>query len=151
MRKDDFTFAHKLRVRWAEVDRQDVVFNGHYLLYFDIAITEYWREIGFAYPDDVPRRFGTDIYAVRANAEYHGSAGYDDMLEICCRVGRIGRSSMQFVLGIYRGEEHLTSGELIYVNADPATRKSAPWPEELRRAVLAFERVPPDTGAGTPR
>ena len=73
------------------------------------------------------------------------------MLEICCRVGRIGRSSMQFVLGIYRGEEHLTSGELIYVNADPATRKSAPWPEELRRAVLAFERVPPDTGAGTPR
>jgi acyl-CoA thioester hydrolase len=30
VRKEDFTFVHGLRVRWAEVDRQDVVFNAHY-------------------------------------------------------------------------------------------------------------------------
>jgi hypothetical protein len=30
--RDDFTFFHTLRVRWAEVDRQDVVFNGNYFL-----------------------------------------------------------------------------------------------------------------------
>ena len=45
MARDDFTFFHALRVRWAEVDRQDVVFNGHYFLYFDVAIGEYWRAI----------------------------------------------------------------------------------------------------------
>jgi len=50
MKREDFTFVHSLRVRWAEVDRQDVVFNGHYFLYFDVAVAEYWRAIGFSLP-----------------------------------------------------------------------------------------------------
>ena len=151
MRRDDFTFLHTLRVRWAEVDRQDVVFNGNYFLYFDVAVAEYWRAIGIPYPDGYVNTYGTDVYAVKATAEYHGSATYDDMLEVGCRVGRIGRSSLQFVFGVWHGEEHITSGELIYVNADPKTRKSAPWAEAFRKAVLNFERVAPETGAGTPR
>ena len=151
MRRDDFTFLHTLRVRWAEVDRQDVVFNGNYFLYFDVAVAEYWRAIGIPYPDGYVNSYGTDVYAVKATAEYHGSATYDDMLDVGCRVGRIGRSSLQFVFGVWHGEEHITSGELIYVNADPKTRKSAPWAEAFRKAVLNFERVAPETGAGTPR
>jgi acyl-CoA thioester hydrolase len=143
MERGDFTFVHGLRVRWAEVDRQDVVFNGHYFLYFDVAIAEYWRAIGLRYPDDILAT-GTDIYAVKASAEYHGSAGYEDLLDIGCRVARIGRSSMTFVFGIWRGAEHITSGELVYVNADPQTRESAPWPETLRRAVLGYERTRPE-------
>ena len=146
MRREDFTFAHRLRVRWAEVDRQDVVFNGHYFLYFDVAITEYWRAIGLRYPQDLVER-GTDIFAVKATAEYHGSATYDDELDVCCRVGRIGRTSMQLVLAIYRGDEHLTSGELIYVHVDLASRASAPWPEDLRRAIVDYERTPPELAA----
>jgi acyl-CoA thioester hydrolase len=142
MERGDFTFVHTLRVRWAEVDRQDVVFNGHYFLYFDVAIAEYWRAIGFDYPQDIVK-LGTDIYAVKASAEYHGSATYDDVLDIGCRVAKIGRSSMQFLFGVWRGEERITSGELVYVNADPQTRKSAPWPEALKSAVLHFERVTP--------
>ena len=50
MAKQDFNFFHRLRVRWAEVDRQDIVFNGHYLTYFDLAMTEYLRAMGFPYP-----------------------------------------------------------------------------------------------------
>lgn len=142
MRREDFTFSHSLRVRWAEVDRQDVVFNGHYFLYFDVAITEYWRAIGFRYPGALVEQ-GSDVFAVKATAEYHGSARYDDVLDVCCRAGRIGRSSLQLVLGIYRGDEHLTSGELVYVHVELAARASAPWPETLRRAVLAYEKTPP--------
>jgi acyl-CoA thioester hydrolase len=143
MERGEFTFFHSLRVRWAEVDRQDVVFNGHYFLYFDVAVAEYWRAIGFRYPQDLVEKFGTDIYAVKAGAEYHGSATYDELLDIGCRAGRIGRSSIQLLLGIWRGTEHLTSGELVYVNADVKTRKSAPWPEAVRQAILRFERTPP--------
>ena len=143
MQRSEFTFFHPLRVRWAEVDRQDVVFNGHYFLYFDVAVAEYWRAIGFRYPQDIVERFGTDIYAVKASAEYHGSATYDQLLDIGCRVGSIGRSSMRFVLGVWRGDEHLTSGELVYVNADLRTKKSAPWPELIRQMILRFERTPP--------
>jgi len=144
--RDEFTLVHRLRVRWAEVDRQDVVFNGNYFLYFDVVIAEYWRAIGFNYPADlVP--LGMDIFAIKAGAEFHGSATYEDELDVACRVSRIGRSSMTFRLGIWRGAEHLTTGELVYVNADPKTRKSVPWPESLRQAILAYERVKPEDGA----
>ncbi len=143
MERGDFTFFHTLRVRWAEVDRQDVVFNGNYFLYFDVTIAEYWRAIGFRYPEDILAH-GTDFYAVKASAEYHGSATYEDQLDVGCRVARIGRSSMTFVFGIWRGGERITSGELVYVNADPKTRKSAPWPEALKSAVLRFEGIAPE-------
>jgi acyl-CoA thioester hydrolase len=147
MQRDEFTFCHSLRVRWAEVDRQDVVFNGNYFLYFDVAIAEYWRAIGFRYPEDIVERFGTDIYAVKASAEYHASATYDDTLQVCCRVGRIGRSSIQFTFGVFRDERHITSGELIYVNADPRTRTSTAWPEALTEAIIRYERVRPEQAA----
>lgn len=147
MNRSDFTFAHSLRVRWAEVDRQDIVFNGHYFLYFDVAIADYWRAIGFDYPTEMVDRFGTDIYAVKATAEYHGSATYDDRLDVCCRVGRVGRSSMLFLFGVWRGADHITSGEVVYVNADVKTRKSAPWPQAFVDKVLGYERLRPEIAA----
>jgi acyl-CoA thioester hydrolase len=143
MERADFTLVHRLRVRWAEVDRQDVVFNGHYFLYFDVAVTEYWRAIGLDYPRALVDG-GTDLFALKASAEFHASAGYDDLLDIGCRTARLGRSSMQLVLGVYRGGEQLTSGELLYVHVDLATRKSTPLPASVREAVLRYERVAPD-------
>lgn len=143
MLREHFTFFHGLRVRWAEVDRQDVVFNGHYFLYFDVAMAEYWRAIGFVYPQEIVAH-GTDIYAIKATAEYHGSAGYDELLDVGCRVARIGRSSMVLRFGIWRGDEHLTSGELVYVNVDIKTRQSAAWPGFLRDRILAYERTLPE-------
>lgn len=142
MARSEFSFSHTLRVRWAEVDRQGIVFNGNYLLYFDVGITEYWRAIGCPYPDALLQH-GSDMFVKKASLEYHGPAGYDDVLDVCVRVARIGRSSMQFLLEIHRGAEHLIDGEVLYVNVDPATRKSAPVPEFLRAAVLAFERISP--------
>ncbi len=145
MAREHFTFCHTLRVRWAEVDKQGIVFNGNYFLYFDVAITEYYRAIGIDYPEGIVTAFGTDLYAVKATAEYHGSAEFDDFLDIHGRTARLGRSSLQFLLEIWRGDEHLVSGELIYVNADTANRKSAPLPEPLRQKILDYERVAPDS------
>ena len=51
MSRASFSFSHRLRVRWAEVDKQNIVFNGHYLTYFDVGVTEYWRAIGLPYPE----------------------------------------------------------------------------------------------------
>ena len=147
MAREDFSFCHRLRVRWAEVDKQGIVFNGNYFLYFDVTITEYWRAIGIDYPDGYVEAFGADMYAVKASAEYFGSAGFDDILDIHGRTAKLGRSSMQFLLEIWRGEEHLVSGELIYVNADPSTRKSVPLPDLLRQKITAYERLKPEAKA----
>ena len=135
--------AHNLRVRWAEVDMQKIVFNGHYLTYIDTAIAEYWREIGLPYPEGYLERFGNDIYLRKATLEYLGSARYDDELAVCCRVARLGRSSMTFQFEIYRQARVLITAELVYVNADPSTMKAAPLPEELRERVRKYERVAP--------
>lgn len=147
MARSDFRFAHPLRVRWAEVDRQGIVFNGHYLLYFDVGITEYWRAIGLPYPEGLIEH-GSDLYVVKSTVEYHRSAEYDDELDVCVRVARIGRSSMTFALEIHRGDAHLVTGEVVYVNADPATRQSAPVPAFLRDAVSAFDARESRSGGG---
>ncbi|HEY4371877.1 MAG TPA: thioesterase family protein [Burkholderiales bacterium] len=146
--RSDFRFFHPLRVRWAEVDRQDVVFNGNYLLYFDVAVTEYWRAIiagQEARYREAMAVWMNCIYVVKASVEYHASAHFDDMLDVGMRLARIGRSSMRFVPEIYRRDEHLITGELVYVYKDPATRASAPVPAELRELMLAFEKTPPET------
>lgn len=147
MDRADFTLVHSLRVRWAEVDRQGVVFNPHYFTYFDVAVGEHWRALDYPYPGAMTAA-GTDVFAIKASAEFHGSAAYDEILDIGCRVARLGRSSMQYLFGIWRGAEHLTSGELIYVHTDLATRKSVPLPDSLREAILRFERMPPATEPG---
>ena len=127
---------------------QKVVFNGHYLTYIDSAITEYWRSIGLPYPEGYVERHASDIFLRKATVEYLGSARYDDVLSVCCRTGRLGRTSITFLFEIYRDEPRpepapLIVAELVYVNADPKSMKAAPLPEDLRARVLAFERVTP--------
>jgi YbgC/YbaW family acyl-CoA thioester hydrolase len=145
MPRANYVCAPRLRVRWAEVDMQKIVFNGHYLTYFDTAIAEYWREIGLPYPQGYVDRYKNDVYLRKATVEYLGSARYDDMLCVCCRVAKLGRSSMTFGFEIYRDAEDapLVTAELVYVNADPATMKAVPLPEEVRERVLRYERVAP--------
>ena len=145
MPRADFVCVTRLRVRWAEVDMQKIVFNGHYLTYIDTAFADYVRAIGLPYPDGYVARYGSDIYLRKATLEYLGSARYDDELEVCCRVARLGRSSMTFHFEIYRHAEALISAELVYVNAIPSTMTAAPLPEDLRARILRYERVAPAT------
>jgi acyl-CoA thioester hydrolase len=140
--REHFAFFHRLRVRWAEVDRQDVVFNPNYFVYFDVAVGEYWRAIGFRYPDDL-RPTGSDVFAVDARARFLAPARYDDDLDVGCRVSVLGRSSKTCELAVFRGQDLLTVGTLVYVHTDLVTRRSAPWPEAVRARILAFERTPP--------
>jgi len=138
MKRQDFRFFHRLRVRWAEVDMQKIVFNAHYLMYFDVAITEYWRALAMPY-DDAMHQLGGELYVKKAGIEFHASARMDDQLDIALRCQRLGNSSMTVQGAIFRGEEHLITGELVYVFADPSTQTSRPIPEPLRALLLGYE------------
>ena len=142
MAREDFTFSHALRVRWSEVDMQGIVFNGHYLTYFDVAFTEYWRATGL--PDVLQQaRDGRELFARKATIEYQGSARFDDVLDIGVRCAGFGRSSIRFLLEIHLGDAHLISGELIYVYADTAARKGMALPDDWRAAISRIEKIPP--------
>lgn len=144
-------FHHRiaLRVRWAEVDMQGVVFNGHYLTYCDVCVTEYWRAIGLTYPQDIVQH-GSDLFVRKATIEFHQAAVYDDELDVLGRVARLGRSSLHFLVEIHRrggAQTPLIDAELVYVNADPASRKSLPWPPAVRELIGAYEPVAPADAA----
>ncbi len=134
----DFRFSDRLRVRWAEVDMQKIVFNGHYLMYFDTAVAAYWRALALPYHDTMHALQG-DLYVRKATLEYEGSARYDDVCDVGMRCARIGKSSMLFQAAVFRGEQRLVHGELVYVFADPATQTSQPVPAALRAVLEAYE------------
>ena len=93
-RREDFRFINPLRVRWSEVDQQKVVFNAHYLTYFDIAITDYWRALAIPYEVSMPG-LGGEPFVRKATVEFHASARLDDQLEVglqCARIGTCARS-----------------------------------------------------------
>ncbi|WP_090132116.1 YbgC/FadM family acyl-CoA thioesterase [Limnohabitans sp. Rim11] len=138
MKRSDFRFFHRLRVRWAEIDMQKIVFNGHYLTYIDTAVTAYWGRVALPY-DTAFHILGGELYVKKATLEYHASALMDDDLSVGMKCSRLGKSSMVFEAGIFRGDKLLISGELIYVFADPATQTSKPIPEALRNILLIFE------------
>jgi len=150
MNRSDFRFADRLRVRWVEVDLQKIVFNGHYLMYFDTAVAGWWRAMALPY-EQTMHDLGGDFYVRKASLEYEASARYDDQLEVGVRCERIGNSSMLLQAAAFRGGQRLVSGELVYVYADPATQRPQPVPQPLRDLFLGFEAGQPvlDVQLGT--
>lgn len=142
MKREEFRFFHRLRVRWAEVDMQKIVFNAHYLMYFDTAVADYWRALALPYEEGMHKLQG-DLYVKKATVEFNASARMDDTLDVALKCARIGNSSMQFQGAIFRGEDLLITCELVYVFADPATQTSRPVPPALRGMLAGFEAGEP--------
>jgi acyl-CoA thioester hydrolase len=138
-----FRFFDRLRVRWAECDMQGIVFNPHYLMYFDVAFTEYMREIGLAYPAAFEAD-GTDTFMVSVTADFRGSARYDDEIDIGVRTAYFGTTSFRMAFSMRRGEEVLVEGVAAYVNGDRVTHAPRPLPARLVALVTAYEVLAPE-------
>ena len=138
MTRNDFRFFDRLRVRWAEIDAQKIVFNGHYLMYFDTAVAGYWRALALPYAQTMAQ-LGGDLFVRKATVEYEGSARYDDVLDVGLRCAHVGNSSVRFSGAVFRREQRLVTGELVYVFADPHSQSSRPVPPALRAVFNDFE------------
>ena len=134
-----FRFKHSLRVRWAEVDPQEVVFNGNYLTYFDVAFTEYFRVLGITYPEGLTQ-YGCDWYVRKSTIEFHAPARFDQLLDVYVRLARLGNTSVTIQLEIMHEGNHLISGEMIYVNVDLKTQQPMRLPEALRSVFENYEQ-----------
>lgn len=130
--RGDYRFFHPLRVRWAEVDAQGVVFNPHYLMFADVAATEYLRAVGAL------GEMLHDVFVANANVNFRRSARFDDELEIGVRVAHRGRSSLLFVVAMWRGGELISDVRLTYVRVDEGTGRPAP-PDALIALIEAYE------------
>jgi YbgC/YbaW family acyl-CoA thioester hydrolase len=140
--RGDFRFFHRLRVRWAEVDMQKIVFNAHYLMYFDTAVADYWRALALPY-EEAMHALGGDLYVRKATVDFRASARMDDVLDVALKCARVGSSSMVFEGALFRQNQLLVACELVYVFADPATQTSRPVPAALREILVGYEAGEP--------
>ncbi len=123
-------FSHDLRVRYAECDPQGVLFNAHYLAYFDISLTELWRAAFGSYGAMVER--GIDLVVAEAQLRYLRPARFDDQLRLQIAIARLGNSSIVSRHHVLRGDEQLAQGTMRHVVVDAATLGKAAIPEWTR-------------------
>jgi acyl-CoA thioester hydrolase len=129
-------FVHPLRVRYAECDRQGVVFNSHYFAYFDIAMTELWRAAVGRYDAMIER--GVDMVVAEAQARFLDSARFDDEIALEVTLERLGRTGSTTRHRILRDGEPLVEGVMRHVFVDPDTMAKTPIPDWLREALVPY-------------
>ena len=132
-------FVHRVRPRYAEVDAQGVVFNAHWLTYFDEACTRWFEAMGFAPAEAFFRDF--DVMLVKAVLEWQGPAGFDDAVDIAVECPRIGTKSFDVRYTATVDGRGACEGIITYVSVQPGTHESTPIPEGLREKLEAAPAV----------
>lgn len=143
MSRSQFSFYHSFRIRYSEVDAQGIVFNAHYLTFFDTAMTEYLRNINYDYVQEVEDR-NEDFHTVKTLVEYKHPIKFDQIIDVCLKVKKIGRSSLTFYIEIHPEDKDsvLATGEVIWVNANQNTHKSAELSKDLCQKIRDLEKEP---------
>lgn len=105
----------ELRVRWGEVDAQGVVFNANYLMYADVAVTEFMRSNGIM--EQCREEFG-QTFVVDAHLTFKASARFDDVLAMAVKCEQVGRSSYVLKVEMSRADDVLCVAAMTYVRAE---------------------------------
>jgi len=132
-------FRYRIRVRFNECDGQGVVFYANYLVYFDVAMTELWREaFGGGYAGMIAQ--GTDAMVAEVNIRYRASARFDDEIDLVARVTRIGATSTVTRVTAERvaAGTLLAEADLRHVFIDPTTLEKREIPDEVRAGMGRF-------------
>ncbi|MGW3953584.1 acyl-CoA thioesterase [Streptomyces sp. NPDC004752] len=126
-------FVHTHRVRYHEADAQSFLFNSRYLEIADVAMTEYFRHLGWPY--DKLNASGVDPSVVSAQLHFKAPAFFDDVLQVHVACVRIGRSSFELDLNVKRDATELARINIVYVNVDADTAAARPLPQAVAAAL----------------
>jgi acyl-CoA thioester hydrolase len=128
-------FRHRLRVRYNECDPQGVVFNANYLTYFDLTMTELWRELG-GYQAMVDA--GIDMVVAEASVRYRSPLRFDEEFDCEATVTKLGETSMSAGIELTRDGKTAAEGELRYVFIETGGGAKQPIPESIRDRLSAY-------------
>ena len=129
-------FRHRLRVRYNECDPQNAVFNANYLMYFDIAVSELWREALGSY--DAMVEDGTDMVVAEATVSYLAPLRFDEEFEVRVSVSNLGTTSMATELAVERNGDIVAEGRLRHVFIGVPGGGKTPIPERVRKALEPY-------------
>lgn len=142
MARADFRFSTRIRVRYAEIDGQAVVFNSRYLEYGDVAITEYWRAVGLNTVNQ-PRP-ALEFHVARATVDYKAPIRYDEEIDLYARTVRVGRSSLTTAIEIHGAAKAPADDlraiiEIVNVNVDLKTGLSCRLPDWAGETLTGYD------------
>jgi acyl-CoA thioester hydrolase len=129
-------FTHQLRVRYHECDAQGIVFNAHHFAFFDITLTELWRDAFGSY--DAMVDAGTDVVVADAQATFHASPRFDDLLDVEMTIEKLGNSSMVSRFEEKRDGELLVTGRMVHVFITPGQNTKQPIPADVRARLEPY-------------
>lgn len=121
---------HQLRVRYGECDLQGVVFNAHYLAYFDNSINELLRAACGSYRSIIEQ--GIDVVVAEAQLRFRAAARFEDELTLEVAISRLGTTGITTSHRILRDGEPLVDGTLRHVLVNLSTMTKTPIPDWLR-------------------
>ena len=132
------TFWLPIVPRYAEVDQQGVVFNGHYLTWFDEACAGFLEHSGCAYPDLMAA--GYDFQVVHSEIDFMTPVRWRDQVRVSAECTRIGSTSFTVGFGVARSvagsaEQIAVRGHNVYVVVSTQDWTKRPIPATLRAAL----------------
>lgn len=129
-------FRYRLRVRYSDCDPQGVLFNAHYLTYFDIAITELWREAMGSYEE--MRKLGVDLVVAEATVRYRAPIRFDAEVDLRPAITHLGTTSIVTGIAIESETGVHAEGEIRHVVVHLGSAEKTPIPEAVRQALEPF-------------
>jgi acyl-CoA thioester hydrolase len=142
-------FRHRLRVRYGECDPQGVVFNANYLAFFDVIITEFWREAIGDYNAMIEA--GTDMVVAESRIRFLGPAAFDEELDFELRVARLGNTALGTLIDAHVGDRPVVAGEMRHVFIDPETKQKRPMPDDIRAGLEPYVHADVAVDGAVPR
>jgi acyl-CoA thioester hydrolase len=129
-------FTHRIRVRFSDCDPQGVLFYANHLEYFDVAITELWREAADSY--DAMTEGGVDIVVAEANISYVSPVRFDAEVDVALELTRLGTTGMTSRLSISDGDKLCSKGELRHVFIEVDSGEKLPIPGKIRAGLAPY-------------
>lgn len=125
-----------IRVRYADTDKMQFVYNGKYLEYFEVGRTELLRSFGLPYSD--VEKSGYQLPLLQAGLTFKQPAKYDDLLSVTALVKDLysPKVHIEYVIKRKGTEEIIAEGFTthVFINADT---KKAVRPPKLYVDILA--------------
>jgi acyl-CoA thioester hydrolase len=136
-------FSLPIVPRYAEVDQQAVVFNGHYLTWFDEALTGFFDHLGVTYPDLMAS--GLDMQLVHTEIDYSAPVRWRDTVRVAVTCEQIGSTSFAIGFSVLRrrdgaNEEVAVRGRSVYVTVSTEDWTKRQIPDSLRAALTSGAR-----------
>lgn len=134
--RDQYRHFQPITTRWHDNDIYGHVNNVTYYSFFDSAMNLYLIERG-----------GLDIqngevigFVVSSSCEYFAPIAYPEIIEVGLRVAKLGNSSVQYELAIFRlGEaQACAAGKMVHVFVERVSNRPIAIPMPLRRALEAL-------------